>query len=123
MRREVADMQGLTALPRRNGELVFGQPWESRAFGLAITASEAGVFDWGEFRQRLIAEIGFWESQHGREHVEGSDWSYYARWLVSLEGLLADKGLVSPDELARRMDELEREDDQGHHDHDREGVH
>jgi nitrile hydratase accessory protein len=123
MRREVADMQGVISLPRRNGELVFAEPWESRIFGLAISASEAGAYEWGEFRQRLIAEIGSWEAEHGRDHLEGGDWRYYGRWLASVERLLADKGLVSQEELARRMGELEREDDHRHDQQDREGAH
>jgi nitrile hydratase accessory protein len=115
MRRDIAYMKGVTALPRTNGELVFDEPWESRAFGLAVTASEAGAYDWEEFRQGLIAEVAAWEAEHGRDHVEGGDWRYYARWLASLERLLAEKGLVSQDELACRMSELEREDDHDHH--------
>jgi nitrile hydratase accessory protein len=122
MRRDVADMPGTTALPRRNGELVFHEPWESRAFGLAVTASEAGAYEWEEFRQGLIAEIGAWEAEHGRDHDEGGDWRYYERWLASFERLLAEKGLVSADELGRRMDELEHEDDH-RHDHDHGGAH
>jgi nitrile hydratase accessory protein len=123
MRREVADMQGVTELPRRNGELVFHEPWESRAFGLAVTASEAGAYEWGEFRQGLIAEIGSWESEHGRDHVEGDEWRYYARWLASLERLLAAKGILAKEELLQRMAELEHEDDHGHDHHDLEGAH
>jgi nitrile hydratase accessory protein len=119
MRRDVADMQGVAALPRRNGELVFDEPWESRAFGLAITASEAGAYGWEEFRQGLIAEIGTWEAEHGRDHVEGGDWRYYGRWLASLEHLLDAKGLISRDELAQRMAELEHDHD---HDHDHGGA-
>jgi nitrile hydratase accessory protein len=123
MERDVADMQGVAELPCRNGELVFEEPWESRAFGLAVTASEAGVYSWEEFRQRLITEIGAWESEHGRDHVEGGEWRYYARWLASLEWLLAEKGAVSSDELERRMDELEREDAHEQHHHDHGGAH
>jgi nitrile hydratase accessory protein len=124
MRRAIADMPGAAELPRRNGELVFDEPWESRAFGLAVTASEAGVYDWEEFRQGLIAEIGAWESEHGRDHLEGGEWRYYPRWLASLERVLAEKGVVARDELERRMDELEHEDDHGHHHHhDLEGAH
>src|SRR2546425_1086769 len=64
MRGDVAEMEGISALPRRNGELVFTDPWESRAFGIAVTASEAGAYDWEEFRQGLIAEIAVWEAEH-----------------------------------------------------------
>ena len=35
--REIANMQGATALPRKNGELIFYEPWEGRVFGMAIT--------------------------------------------------------------------------------------
>lgn len=117
MRSDVAQMQGAAALPRRNGELVFDEPWESRAFGLAITASEAGAYEWEEFRQGLITEVAAWEAEHGDDHVEGGDWRYYGRWLASLERLLAERGLVSQDELVGRMSKLEHEDDHDHHDH------
>jgi len=49
------DIDGLAAPPRANGELVFAEPWESRAFGMAVTLSEAGVFRWAEFQAALIA--------------------------------------------------------------------
>ena len=39
--RQVADMAGPSALPRKNGELVFEEAWEGRVFGLA-TAMHAG---------------------------------------------------------------------------------
>jgi len=45
------------------------------------------------------------------------------RWLQSLQDVLAKKGVVAPDELARRVGELEREDDHAHEHYDREGAH
>ena len=117
MRSDVAEMDGLSALPRKNGELVFTEPWESRAFGIAVATSEAGGYDWEEFRQGLIADIGAWEAAG---HTEDEGWSYYDRWLASLEGLLAKKGIVTPAQLHDRMHELEHEDDHDHH-HHREG--
>ena len=118
MRGDVAEMEGISALPRKNGELVFTEPWESRAFGLAVAASEAGAYDWEEFRQGLIAEIGAWETAH----TEDDGWSYYDRWLGSLEGLLGEKGIVTSAELHDRMRALEHEDDHDHN-HDHEGGH
>ncbi len=98
----VATMTGSAALPRRNGELVFAAPWESRAFGLAVGLSQAGVFTWDEFRERLIAEIAEWEAAgHPAE-----EWSYYACWLHALEELLEERGIATDAELDALMEAI-----------------
>ena len=51
------DVEGPAAPPRSNGELVFAEPWESRAFAMAVALCEAGVFTWREFQGALIARI------------------------------------------------------------------
>ena len=61
----VVDAGAPAAPPRSNGELVFEEPWESRAFGLAVALHDAGVVDFEAFRAQLIAEIGAWEAEHG----------------------------------------------------------
>jgi nitrile hydratase accessory protein len=66
--------------PRRNGELVFEAPWESRAFGLAAAYVEASGVGWGRFRRRLIAAI----DDLPRETP------YYEAWVAALERLLAE---------------------------------
>jgi nitrile hydratase accessory protein len=83
---------GLTAMPRQNGELVFGQPWEGRAFGMAVALSERGAFEWEEFRKALIAEIA-------RSDRAGGSFRYYEAWLAALERVLASRGLVADGEL------------------------
>ncbi|MDT7620396.1 MAG: hypothetical protein QOF99_1297, partial [Pseudonocardiales bacterium] len=40
------ESDGPGAPPRSNGELVFAEPWESRAFGMAVTLFDAGAFRW-----------------------------------------------------------------------------
>ena len=98
----VAYMTGNAALPRRNGELVFDAPWESRAFGLAVGLSQAGVFTWAAFRERLIAEIAEWEAAgHPAE-----EWSYYACWLHALEELLEERGIATDAELDALMEAI-----------------
>ena len=98
----VAYMTGNAALPRRNGELVFDAPWESRAFGLAVGLSQAGVFTWDAFRERLIAEIAEWEAAgHPAE-----EWSYYACWLHALEELLEERGIATDAELDALMEAI-----------------
>ena len=52
------ELDGPAAPPRRNGEIVFAAPWQSRIFGLTMALHAAGTFTWDEFRARLIAAIG-----------------------------------------------------------------
>ncbi len=64
---------------------------------------EAGLFEWEEFRRRLIAAIGHWERQDaGREH----EWSYYGCWLEAFESLLVEKGLCTPESVRERVSAL-----------------
>jgi nitrile hydratase accessory protein len=90
--RVIAAMDGSTALPRKNGELVFEEPWQGRVFGMAVTLHEQGAYDWEEFRQALIAQIAATDAR-------GGVFVYYEIWLATFEELLAKKGLVSPDEV------------------------
>ena len=88
--------------PRSNGELVFAEPWESRAFGLAVTLYEAGAFAWPQFQAALIARIAEWEKRSDQK--EG--WSYYQHWLGALEDVLVGQGAVSTEEVIARANTL-----------------
>jgi nitrile hydratase accessory protein len=104
----VLDVYGPASPPRSNGELVFAEPWESRAFGLALALHEGGAFDWEDFRQELIATIAAWDQ----------DWSYYRCWLAALESVLAARGVVSAAEVDHRALALAlRPDGHDHGDH------
>ena len=54
--RTIADMSGVAALPRKNGELVFDEAWQGRIFGMTVAMSHEARFAWGEFQAQLIAE-------------------------------------------------------------------
>ncbi len=108
-------MDGQTALPRKNGELVFQSPWESKTFGLAVALHEEGLYDWDEFRKVLIDEIKKWTSNHNEKDEK---WSYYERWLSSLEEILLKKGIFTKKELDQRTEEFEKGlRDDNHHPH------
>lgn len=92
------DMAGPAAPPRSNGELVFAQPWQSRAFGMAVMLSEAGVFTWSQFQAALIARIAHWQPAP----TEGAHWNYYRHWLGALEDVLAGCGAVPADDVTAR---------------------
>lgn len=109
------ETEGPAAPPRSNGELIFAEPWESRAFGMAVTLNEANVFSWTEFQAALIARISAWEA----EQTEGQTWNYYREWLAALEDLLVDRGRVSRHEMLARAEILaSRPADHGHRDAD-----
>jgi nitrile hydratase accessory protein len=90
--RVVAVMEGRAALPRKNGELVFEEPWQGRVFGMAVALHERGLYEWDEFRQTLIAQVA---AAEGR----GGPFVYYEIWLRTFEDLLARKRLVTNTEL------------------------
>jgi nitrile hydratase accessory protein len=114
----IHEMRDEGAPPRRNGELVFDEPWEGRAFGMAIALSEKGYYPWEEFRSRLIQTIGQWEHEHAADlaeqeidphdpaHCGHPEWSYYGQWLATFESLLLDRGMVGKEELDRRTQEF-----------------
>jgi hypothetical protein len=80
--RAVTAMEGPAALPRRNGELAFDEPWQGRAFGAALAVVQAHGLDWDDFRRRLVAAVG-----------DDPARPYWESWLVALEHLVGDLGI------------------------------
>jgi len=110
---DVASPDAPGAPPRANGELVFAEPWESRAFGVAVALHDAGIVDFEAFRARLIDQIGEWERRHG---PAGEGYRYYERWLTALERTLVAGRLVDAAALDAAREAIEH--DWGHdHDH------
>jgi nitrile hydratase accessory protein len=113
-------IDGPAAPPRANGELVFAEPWESRAFGMALTLHDAGAFAWPQFQAALIARIAAWEHQH----PAGECFSYYTQWLGALEDVLAGDGTVATAEITERAGALaERPAGHDHTDTDHDHGH
>ncbi len=92
------------APPMANGEVVFEAPWQGRAFGMARTLAEAGAYSWDEFREQLIRAIGEWDRSAAAE--AGAEYEYWDHFLVALEALLEEKGLVPGAVQRERMSEL-----------------
>lgn len=84
-----AVLGGPAAPPSANGELTFESPWQARLFGMAWSLCNAGVFEWEEFRARLIEAVGEWDS----EPDSSETYDYYVHFEAALLAVLKEKGV------------------------------
>lgn len=94
---DLGGMHGFGPVVHEENEPVFHGEWEKQVVGVM----------WAAWARRLYSLD---EMRHGIERMAPADYlasSYYERWLASAEMLLAEKGIVSPDELEARMALLE----------------
>lgn len=77
-------------LPRDNGELVFEEPWQGRALGLAVVTLDRLGVPWADFRRHLAAAI----AARPVDPDEAPATAYYAAWLDALESLLSEHNLI-----------------------------
>lgn len=89
--------EGKGAPPRDNGELLFSEPWEATAFGIAVGLSDQKSYEWEFFRQRLIEKIA---DANGCE-------AYYESWAKALEAAVIDSGMVSEEDIRAEMAKLD----------------
>jgi len=64
-------------------ERSFEEPWQAQIFALVLAAHEAGVFQWSDWSAALGA---------------GQD-SNYQGWIAALESLLAERDIVTKQQL------------------------
>jgi len=89
-------MHGFGRVNREENEPVFHATWEGRIFGLTRA-----------FRAQHLLNID--ESRHAIERMAPIDYlgsSYYERWLDGNVQLLIEKGVITHEELERRMAQL-----------------
>jgi nitrile hydratase accessory protein len=72
-------------------EPVFAEPWEARAFAMAVSLHERGLYTWSEWADALASRITA-SPAHADPDVGDT---YYQHWLDALEDLLARKGIGS----------------------------
>jgi len=84
-------------VPRNEDGPVFREPWEAEAFALAVSLNERGLFTWKEWAKILGEEIK--KAQAAGDPDTGE--TYYRHWLVTLERILAEKGVADPAMVTR----------------------
>ncbi|HJS91255.1 MAG TPA: nitrile hydratase accessory protein [Steroidobacteraceae bacterium] len=81
-------------------EPAFAEPWQARAFAMAVLASRQGCFTWAEWSQALGRELRRAASSDAKAPAAG----YYDCWVMALQSLLTGKGVVEEGELRARRD-------------------
>ena len=96
LRRLPNDIGGLPAdaIDRADHEL---EPWEKRCHALADVLDFHKVINTEEKRRGVEAL--------GAELI--GKLTYYERWIAAFANILFQKGILTPSELARKMDEVE----------------
>jgi len=85
-------LAGSAPLPRSNGALVFEEPWQGRALGIAVVSLERAGVPWAEFSRKLGDAV----ARHGYDPDEPAATAYYASWLEALEETLRAAGVDVP---------------------------
>jgi nitrile hydratase accessory protein len=90
----------LPDLPRDDEGPVFREPWEARAFAVALALHQRGVFTWPEWAAALADQI---KRAQAAGDADSGD-TYYQHWLATLETLVAAKGVAPTDMLHQYRD-------------------
>jgi nitrile hydratase accessory protein len=94
----------------------FAEPWQARAFALAVAATdEDGDRPWETFQEALVERVPDAEEPDPDvpASLDGEDDEYYRDWLAALEGTLTD-GAVDAEVLRERALAFERGDRDAH---------
>ena len=91
-------------IPRDTEGPLFREPWEAQAFAMALALHARGLFGWGEWAAALGDEIK--RAQAAGDPDTGE--TYYRHWLNTLERIVAEKEVATPDALHRYREAWDR---------------
>lgn len=94
VRAALADVPGI---PCEGEAPVFAEPWQAQAFAMALTLQQRGVFAWKDWARLLGEEID--KARAAGDPDDGS--TYYRHWMATLERIVAQKGIATPETLGR----------------------
>ena len=87
-------------IPRDDEGPVFREPWEARAFAMALALHARGLFTWTEWADALAQQIKLAQADGDPDTGE----TYYRHWLATLEKLVTAKDIAAANELRRYRD-------------------
>jgi nitrile hydratase len=98
---DLGGMHGLGPIEVEQNEPVFHEEWERRCFAITLACGYLG--EWNLDMSRYARE-----RMHPATYL---DTSYYEHWLIGLQTLLVEKGLLDEAEIEQRMAALATEAD------------
>jgi len=87
-------------IPRAGDDPVFREPWEARAFAIAMALHDRGLFTWTEWASALAQQI---KQAQAKGDIDTGE-NYYRHWLATLESLVSAKGIAPASVLHRYRD-------------------
>jgi nitrile hydratase len=93
---DLGGMHGFGPIEREENEPVFHEDWERRIFGVLNLAMGAAQIHVDEIRHAI-------EKMPPAEYLSSP---YYEHWLYGAERVLAERGIVTREELDKRTAEL-----------------
>ena len=96
----MAAMAATHPIPRDAEGPVFAEPWQARAFAFTVALHEKGAFAWQEWADALSRTI---KAAQAAGDPDLGD-TYWEHWLVTLERLIAEKGVTTADALAHKRE-------------------
>jgi nitrile hydratase accessory protein len=83
-------------VPRDAEGPIFAEPWQAKAFAVAVDLHARGAFTWSEWANALSRTI---QQAQAADDPDLGD-TYWDHWLATVERIVADKGLTSAQALA-----------------------
>jgi hypothetical protein len=87
---DVGGMQGFGPLQQQSDDTPFHADWEAHVFALNLVLIGRGIYNLDEFRDAI-------ERMPALDYLASS---YYEKWLRAITTLLAEKGVLTEEELA-----------------------
>lgn len=79
-----------------DGDMVFKEPWEAKAFAIVVTLSNDGHFSWSEWVDCFAEQV----TRATQVEAEGGvPKTYYEQWVDATEAILVAKGVTSAEQL------------------------
>jgi len=76
----------------------FREPWQAKAFALAVLLHREGHFGWEEWVQTLAEEI----APSPQRADEDAELAYHSQFLAALEKIVASTGMSTPEAMQAR---------------------